>query len=106
MFTDTLEVNTIQSFCSLGMYQPERLTSLQNYSASTAALSPPIPRKRWYHTNPIQQFQIKFEPFRFGDDHLPELHKSISLVGINTLVQLCGKTSARCDSVQFIKEKT
>lgn len=41
LFTGTLEVNPNQSFCSLGMYKSERLTSLQNYCASTAALSPP-----------------------------------------------------------------
>lgn len=42
-----------------------------------------VPRKGWHHTNPAQRFQIQFEPFKFGDDHLPELHRNISLVGVN-----------------------
>lgn len=50
-----------------------------------------MPRKGWHHTNPTQQFQIKLEPFRFGDDHLPELHKSTSLVWVNIpYKQHCG----------------
>ncbi|RMC02926.1 hypothetical protein DUI87_20119 [Hirundo rustica rustica] len=33
LFTGTLKVNPNQSFCCLGMYQPERLPSLQGYCA-------------------------------------------------------------------------